>query len=500
MSEQLPFLISATNRPQIPVHDFVGRETEINSLVESLNPKDSDPVPSGKVAMIYGEAGIGKTELAWVVAHHLCPKYPDAQLAIKFSNAGDSTLAVQHVLETVIHTFDPLARLPDNLNELQALYNSLVEGEKVLIIVDQVDSEKAVNLLIPPPTCALMLTTRHQFKLPTAFNLDLGHLLLVEAEHLLLTICPRIGAEAATLAHSCQYSPLALRLSASLLAYDLSFEVKDYIRVSTKPVEQTANNKVYRKNLINEIIQQAYQQLDAISQQAFCKLGVFLDGFDQTAAVALVDTAGGEPEEANRQLDTLCQLNLLGFDEATEFYRMHTSVRDFALEHLVDSSKTHLRLAHYYANIAEDCAALAHRDSDGVFLSLLIFDDHKFHIKQVWAWLQQQEQGSPVIDAFILRFYKVMEAFGRLRFFPERELIPQIKTALEAAQRLNDHEATLSILGSLGRTYHMLRQGQKALHYYEQQLGLAQQQGNRSEETKIRHHINLAQALAGKSP
>jgi len=47
MSEQLPFLISATNRPQIPVHDFVGRETEINSLVESFNRKDSHPTSSG---------------------------------------------------------------------------------------------------------------------------------------------------------------------------------------------------------------------------------------------------------------------------------------------------------------------------------------------------------------------------------------------------------------------------------------------------------------------
>lgn len=86
MSDQLPFFISATNRPQPPVHDFVGRETEINSLVESLNPKDSDSASSEKVAMIYGEAGIGKTELAWVVAHRLRPKFPDALLAIKFGN------------------------------------------------------------------------------------------------------------------------------------------------------------------------------------------------------------------------------------------------------------------------------------------------------------------------------------------------------------------------------------------------------------------------------
>jgi hypothetical protein len=100
----------------------------------------------------------------------------------------------------------------------------------------------------------------------------------------------------------------------------------------------------------------------------------------------------------------------------------------------------------------------------------------------------------------ILKFYKIMEAFGRLRFFPERELIPQIKAALEAAQRLNDREATRSILGSLGRTYYILGQGQEALNYYEQQLGLARQQGNRGEEAKIRRNMSLAQALLDKSP
>ena len=46
----------------------------------------------------------------------------------------------------------------------------------------------------------------------------------------------------------------------------------------------------------------------------------------------------------------------------------------------------------------------------------------------------------------------------------------------------------------------MLGQGQEALDYYEQQLGLARQQGNRGEEAKIRRNISLAQALLDKSP
>jgi len=500
MSEQLPFLISATIRPQMPIHDFVGRETEINSLVESLNPKDSDPASSGKVAMIYGEAGVGKTELARVVAHRLRPKFPDAQLAIKYSNAGDRTLAVQHVLETVVHTLDPLTRLPDNLNELQTLYLSLLEGKRVLIIVDQVGNENGINLLIPPPTCALLLTTRHQSELPATFSLNLDKLSPTDAEHLLLTICPRVGTNASVLARLCRYTPLALRLSAALLTYDLSLEMESHIRGLSEQVEQTTTYKDRPEALFKVFIRQIYKRLDTFSQQTFCQLGVFLDGFNQTASAALSNTDGSAHEDIDHHLDTLSQLNLLAFDETTKSYRMHASVRDFALEHLIDSSEARLRLAQHYANIAEDCAALAHRGSDGVLLSVLIFDDHKLYIRQAWAWLQQQEQKSPIIDALILKFYKISEALGRLRFFPERELLPQIKAALEAAERLNDREATLSILGNLGRTYYVLGQAQKAIGYYEQQLGLARQRGNRDEETRIRRNIGLAQALLDKSP
>jgi hypothetical protein len=499
MSEQLPFLISTTNRPQIPVPDFVGRETEINSLVESFNPKDSDPTSSGRVAVILGEAGIGKTELAWVVARRLRPKFPDAQLAIKVCNIGDSTLAVQHILETVIHTLDPLARLPDNLNELQALYISLLEGKRVLIIVDQVGSENGINLLIPPPTCALLITSRHQLNLPTAFTLSLDRISPEDAERLLLTICSRIGSNAPVLAGLCRYTPLALRLSATLLAYDLSLEVENYIGVLSEQVEQTATYKNRPEALFEVFIRQVYERLDTSSQQTFCQLGVFSDSFGQTAAAALADTDGSAYTDISRHLDTLSQLNLLAFDEATGFYRMHASVRDFALEHLVEPSETRLRLIQHYANTAEHCAAVAHRGSDGLLLSLLVFDDHKIHIKQAWAWLQQGQK-SPVIDALILRFYKITEVFGRLRFFPERELIPQIKAALEAAQRLNDREATLSILGNLGRNYYRLGQGQKALDFYEQQLDLARQQDARGEEANIRRNISLAQALLDKSP
>ena len=365
-------------------------------------------------------------------------------------------------------------------------------------MVDQVADEETVNLLVPPPTCALMLTTRRQLNFPTAFTLHLDKLLAADAERLLLTICPKLGSRVTRLAQLCRYIPLALRLSASLLTYDRASEGQDYLHSLTEQVEQSTNTNDHPAAFIDLFIRQTYQRLDPTSRQIFCQLGTFSDGFDQTAAAAVTKLANLDNkalEQIKPHLEMLCQLNCLTFDETTKLYRMCPSVRHFALDHLADLAEIDFRLAHYYANIAEDCTALARHGSDGVLLSLLIFDDHKFQIKQAWEWLQQQSQKSSAIDTLILKFYQVMASFGRLRFIPNLELIPQLKSALEAARRLNDLEAASSILGNLGRTHYVMGQGQRALDYYEQQLGLIRMRGNRSEEAKLLRDIHLAQAL-----
>lgn len=47
--------------PAVAVHDFVGRETELDELWNTLQPSRSD---SRKVAVLYGLGGVGKTQLA----------------------------------------------------------------------------------------------------------------------------------------------------------------------------------------------------------------------------------------------------------------------------------------------------------------------------------------------------------------------------------------------------------------------------------------------------
>jgi hypothetical protein len=50
-------------------------------------------------------AGIGKTELVYVVAHGLKDAFPDAQLLVELRGVSSSPLSPEAALQTVIHSF-----------------------------------------------------------------------------------------------------------------------------------------------------------------------------------------------------------------------------------------------------------------------------------------------------------------------------------------------------------------------------------------------------------
>jgi hypothetical protein len=86
-----------------------------------------------------------------------------------------------------------------------------------------------VRPLLPPAGCALLITSRHTFNLPGMYRRDLGTLSEQEAVALLLDIAPRIGEHAPALAKLCSGLPLALRVSADLLANDDTRPVARYL-------------------------------------------------------------------------------------------------------------------------------------------------------------------------------------------------------------------------------------------------------------------------------
>lgn len=438
--------IPSTNKPPAPAKNFVGREKEINTLIKSLTAQKESYSPGSRIAVISGECGAGKTELALVIAQHLAQNFPDGQLFMPFDHSPENNLSLLAVFETIIHSIDPFALLPDDVSELCKLYNSLLANKKMLIIIDQATETEDLLLLTPPQGSTLLCTSRHSIDIPGAFSLELRGLNANDAEKLCTTICPQNSKHALTLAQLCGSHPLAISLASVLLSNKQGLILEDIVK-------EIESYKYHNSDLLNYFVEKIYTQLDVSTQKLLIQLSVVTGSFSQYTVAGIISGNDNNTLDLNQQLTSLSKMDLLNYSESTNQYSMHTIVREFALKHLGGSSNDCFRMADYCSEIIEDIVTISLRGSDGLLLSLLLFDDHKVHIKQSLKWISLQDTKSQNINTLTLKYYKIVEAFGRLRFFPKTELIPHIKKALEAAEYINDKENILSISENLANTY-----------------------------------------------
>ena len=169
----VPEPMKALHQLRAPVADFVGQEEAVNTLVPALRADRG-----GRAAAISGGrgmGGIGKTELALVVATQLQADYPDAQILLELRGASDTLLSSAQVLQQVIRAFRPEEKLPEDVSVLQALYRSVLTGQRVFILADDAKDIAQVRPLQPPIGCALPVTSRQRFLLDGMTTLDLYH-------------------------------------------------------------------------------------------------------------------------------------------------------------------------------------------------------------------------------------------------------------------------------------------------------------------------------------
>ncbi len=101
-----------------PVRDFVGRQREIEQLVQALSTAGSQG-SAAAISGVRGMGGIGKTALAYVVAQRLAVAFPDAQLLVELRGASASPMTPEQALQTVIRSFEREARLPEESGPAQ---------------------------------------------------------------------------------------------------------------------------------------------------------------------------------------------------------------------------------------------------------------------------------------------------------------------------------------------------------------------------------------------
>ncbi|MDO0927223.1 BTAD domain-containing putative transcriptional regulator [Streptomyces sp. TG1A-8] len=328
--------VVAVRPAQLPasVPDFTGRDTFVTELTEVLASASETEGRVMAVSALAGIGGVGKTTLAVHVAHRARAAFPDGQLYVDLMGAGQRAADPETVLGSFLRALGTAdSAVPDSLEERAALYRSMLDGRRVLVLLDNARDAAQVRPLLPGTEgCAALVTSRvRMVDLAGAHLVDLDVMSPEEALSLFTKIVggERVAAEreaALDVVAACGFLPLAIRIAASRLAARRTWTVA--VLAAKLADERRRLDELQAGDLaVKATFELGYGQLEPAQARAFRLLGL-ADGPDLSlaAAAALLNLA---VEEAEDLLESLVDTSLLE-SAAPGRYRFHDLVRLYA--------------------------------------------------------------------------------------------------------------------------------------------------------------------------
>ena len=154
---------------QLPLdaQGFSGRQEELATLHAMLPPAGpagtDEPVP---VVIVSGTAGVGKTALAVHFGRQAANRFPAGQLYVnrRGRDPGAPPVEPGEALRFFLDAFGvPPHRIVASTEERAALYRSLADGKRMLIVLDNASNAAQVRPLLPgSPGCLVVVTSRNQ--------------------------------------------------------------------------------------------------------------------------------------------------------------------------------------------------------------------------------------------------------------------------------------------------------------------------------------------------
>jgi tetratricopeptide (TPR) repeat protein/transcriptional regulator with XRE-family HTH domain len=491
--------LAARHQLRPPVADFVGRVIETTQLVCAFQAACARG-GRATVGGIRGMGGIGKTELAYRVAHQLRETFPDAQIVLDLRGSSGVPLTSAQALQAVIRAFTHDEKLPDDLHTLQPLYRSVLHGQRALVVADDARDAAQVRPLLPPHGCGLLVTSRHRFTLPGMTSVDLDQLSEAEAVTFLRGSCDFLSpVDAQTIAGACGNLPLALRVSGGILRNDPALSVADYIRqlADTRLLLRQLRDPDDRQLDVAASLELSYTLLDPTAQGVFRQLAVLSADFAMPLAHAVVEAPGNLDVEATLHL--LLRRNLLLYDTQRQRWRLHDLVRVLALSYLEAAGELEAawwRYARAGLKIAKLAGEQFLRGGEAVAAALDQFDAEWPHIHAARCWAAAHS-GTLEADSLLLEDALATTHIGELRYDQQRERIPQLERASAAAQRLGARRDEGRVLNNLGRIYGQVGDARKAITCFEQALAIAHEVGDRRDEGAALSSLGMAYYVLG---
>ncbi|MEU6637999.1 AfsR/SARP family transcriptional regulator [Streptomyces rochei] len=298
---------------QLPESDayFIGRSREQWLMDDVL--LDGSAQNHSPIAYITGSPGIGKTSLAVNWAHRTAHRFPDGQLFADLRE-GD-TLGVLHRFLRQLGAEGPLPTEPADAAER---YRGMLEGRRVLIVLDHASSYTQVRHLLPTSGgCCVLITGRANLdelmQKYRALRLRVAPLSDDESRETLTSVLRDARAEespeaTSRLAGLCGHTPLALRAAAARLLTKTHWRVLDLVRRLERSGDRLAELSIGDDSL-RARLDRSMRELDPRVASAYRDLSR-LDDTDFDAAQA-AQVLGTDLLEAEDLIETLVDAQLL---------------------------------------------------------------------------------------------------------------------------------------------------------------------------------------------
>jgi len=503
------------------VPDFTGRARELQELRAVPGQPGRPPL----ITVIDGTAGVGKTALAVHWARHASADFPDGQLYVNLRGFGSAEpLPPTEALRVFLNALQvPAAQIPATLDGRHALYRSLVDGKKILILLDNARDPAQVRPLLPAtPTARVLITSRSELAslavTEGAGQICLDVLTTAEARQMLAQrVGPaRIAAEpqaADELIALCAQLPLALAITASRAAAHphftlaaLTAELRDARgRLDALSTGEDATD-------VRAVFSWSYQSLQPAAARMFRLLGLH-PGPDITAEAA-ASLVGLALPEARRLVRELTRGHLLA-EPAPGRYAFHDLLRAYAAEQAAatDDRDCHDaaigRVLDHYLHTAYSAAVLLNPSREPITLTAPrpgVTPERPTGHQQALEWFEAEhhvllaavalaaDTGS---DTHAWQLPRAMADYLHRRGHWDEAIATQ-RTALGAATRLGDQAGQAGALLLLGLPYARLGDHDQARAVLTQGLDLYRQLGDRAGEARTHLRLGSVSGFQGR--
>ena len=443
--------------------------------------------------------GVGKTELALKVAHELKKDFP-AQLRVDLQGTSNHPTSPETALGFVIRAFykDEI-KLPNSREELTQLYLQTLGNKPVLLLLDNAHRPEQVRPFLPPPNCALLITSRHPIILPGLTHLDLETLPPDKARELFNAIKSGVAPDIADeICNLCGYLPLAIRAAATLLDVEIDLDAADYLnelrdeRKRLKEIERVNDEDLS----VTASFNLSYARLNEEQQRVFRNLSAFPASFDAAAAEAICE------DENHQLLSELLKRSLVNYSLDRKRYRLHDLVRVYAKDKNAEdeSYAAQMHFAQYYLDLAKNAEdEFIGSDQALQIPAIKRFDGERDNIFAGQSWAEgqspQDNEAAQICNLYGACFSHLMS----LRVNPS-DRIPITTAAVNAAQQIGDRRNEGGHLGDLGVAYSNLGDVSKAISFYEQALVIAREIGDCRSEYRSLGNLGSAYQDLGDVP